>query len=543
MGKPGEHSEEISNGKGKVDRMALKKRGKTWHTHFFVDGIRYRQSLQTTDWRQAQSKEKELIALATQGKLNSSHQGFAKLSFLEAGEAHLSARKLELNETSQSKERQLLVKPTAFFLQKRLSRITTEDILGFREWRSDNRVGPATINMEVGVIRRILKRAKRWHLLSADIRPLKEPESIGRALTDEEKLRLLRIAGQNEEWQRAEAAMSLALTTTMRGCEIKQLQWRDLDFLSRAILVRISKTEAGQRLIPMNDAAYEILKRLRNRAKAFSGIDPEHYVFPACEHGHVDATRHQTSFRTAWRNLTRAIQCPLCGKLQKPGKACTNSKCGADIQRVKSPFAGLRFHDLRHHAITELAESQVSDQTIMAIAGHVSQKMLARYSHVRKEARRQAVAALSAKPTGNWFSASGDSGYDTRNDTKSDFADVQTPEVIEKMVGPCGLEPQTSSVSRKRSNQLSYGPVTFQEYHASAPDSISSTPCTSISCSGIHPLPNFLSASCRSFSGRPKNAFRNSCHSSLTCKISSPLASLKNTFTAPIADPNSSRKS
>jgi hypothetical protein len=27
------------------------------------------------------------------------------------------------------------------------------------------------------------------------------------------------------------------------------------------------------------------------------------------------------------------------------------------------------------------------------------------------------------------------------------------------MVGPCGLEPQTSSVSRMRSNQLSYGPL------------------------------------------------------------------------------------
>ena len=78
-----------------------------------------------------------------------------------------------------------------------------------------------------------------------------------------------------------------------------------------------------------------------------------------------------------------------------------------DLCSLKSLLAGLRFHDLRHLAITELAESQVSDQTIMAIAGHVSQKMLARYSHVRSEARRQAVAALSAKPTGQWFS-----GYD-----------------------------------------------------------------------------------------------------------------------------------
>lgn len=28
-----------------------------------------------------------------------------------------------------------------------------------------------------------------------------------------------------------------------------------------------------------------------------------------------------------------------------------------------------------------------------------------------------------------------------------------------EVVGPCGLEPQTSSVSRTRSNQLSYGPL------------------------------------------------------------------------------------
>jgi integrase len=427
--------------------MALVKRGKTWHTHFFVDGVRYRQSLETGDWREAQAKEKLLITEAAQGNLSASHQGFAKLAFTQAADSYFNGRKLELGESSQKKERQLLVKPCEFFQQKCLSKITAEDVLRFREWRSETGVGPAIINMEVGVIRRMLKRARRWHLIGAEIRPLKEPRSIGRALTYDEKLTLLRTAGQHDEWQRVQAAMSLALCTTMRGCEIKRLQWRDIDFLGRAVLVRTSKTDAGQRLIPMNDEAYEIVVRLREHAKAFHGIEPRHYVFPACEHGHVDPTRNQRSFRTAWRSLTRVIRCPTCGKLQGPGKTCTNGKCKAAIQDIKSPLAGLRFHDLRHHAITELAESQVSDQTIMALAGHVSQKMLARYSHVRTEARRQAVAALSAKPIGSRHEAA---GYDTNHDTKQDGMRVLAPEVIEKMVGPCGLEPQTSTVSKAR---------------------------------------------------------------------------------------------
>jgi integrase len=63
---------------------------------------------------------------------------------------------------------------------------------------------------------------------------------------------------------------------------------------------------------------------------------------------------------------------------------CRNAKCKADIGKIESGLAGLRFHDLRHHAITELAESQTSDATIRSIAGHVSPKMLEHYSHVSR---------------------------------------------------------------------------------------------------------------------------------------------------------------
>jgi len=95
-----------------------------------------------------------------------------------------------------------------------------------------------------------------------------------------------------------------------------------------------------------------------------------------------DPTRHMKSWRTAWRTLTR-----------------------------KAGRPGFRFHDLRHCAITQLAENGTSDSTIMAIAGHVSRRMLERYSHVRMEAKRTAMEslALSTKTA----------GYDTKHDTNA----------------------------------------------------------------------------------------------------------------------------
>jgi hypothetical protein len=44
-----------------------------------------------------------------------------------------------------------------------------------------------------------------------------------------------------------------------------------------------------------------------------------------------------------------------------------------------------------------LAENpNVSEETIRALAGHVSRKMLERYSHIRVQAKQAAIAALEA---------------------------------------------------------------------------------------------------------------------------------------------------
>ena len=410
--------------------MALFRRNKTWWTDFSVNGQRFRQSLDTIDWREALREEKKLIAQAETGKLSSSGRSFARLAFIEAAERYLDSRKLELSERSQKKERQLLVQPSKFFAVTPVARITTENLLAYRESRAKSGKGPAFVNMEMGVIRRILKRAKRWHLVAEDIRPLKERREIGRALAHKEKLRLLRLAETRPEWQVARCAAILALNATMRGCELKGLRWRDVNLIDRMLTVRRSKTEAGERVIPLNSDAMVTILELYKRAQAVGATDLNHYVFPACENDTIDPTRSQTSWRTAWRKLTRVIQCPSCGLLQDPAKECRNEKCSRDIHELKSSLTGLRFHDLRHHAITELAESQASDQTVMAIAGHVSPKMLAHYSHVRLDAKRRALDAIS--------SGGSKGGYGTNHDTNVPPPPKPAPQVVDGNGRPVG---------------------------------------------------------------------------------------------------------
>ena len=246
-------------------------------------------------------------------------------------------------------------------------------------------------------------------LLHGRIQPLPERHDIGRVLTPEQKAVLLKTASSKPEWRIAYLAAMLALNTTMRACEIRGLHWRDVNFRGRTITVAKSKTESGKRAIPLNDHAWAAILELRDRIENLLGMSrsADWYVFPHAEGGREpDPTQPMSNWRTAWRRITRV-----------------------------AGLRGLRFHDLRHHAITELAESAVSDQTIMSIAGHVSTKMLAHYSHVRLDAKRAALASLSSGPA--------DGSHVTINVTNEIGEKKARPQMIEKMVDVRGFEPPT----------------------------------------------------------------------------------------------------
>ena len=126
--------------------------------------------------------------------------------------------------------------------------------------------------------------------------------------------------------------------------------------------------------------------------------EPEHYVFPSCEHVIADPTKPQKSWRTAWRKLiretARQVGRVAAREVLESGRGIHGGK--AAWKRAAAPLRGLRFHDLRHQAITEMAEAGASDATLMAVAGHMSRRMLEHYSHVRMAAKRTVLDKLES---------------------------------------------------------------------------------------------------------------------------------------------------
>ncbi len=429
--------------------MSVFARGKWFWADFSVNGVRFRVPLKDSKGRKipaeeasremAARAEERAIQKAERGELVSETRKRGRLPFSLAAGEYLAGRRGELAPLSVAKETMLIARLKEYFGITRLAKIKPQTVLAYREWRKVHRreagrkdsdsvslaasaeVGPALINMEIGCLRRILKWAKLWHLVGPEIKPLKEPETIGRALTHEERTRLFHIAAQKPEWETAYLAGVLAVSTTARGCELRALQWRNVDFINRTLEIPKSKTEAGVRLVPLTPEAYDALLKLRRRAEGLGPVEPSHYVFAAWipkwevtndAEGKLtprrmvmtefDPTRSQGSWRTAWRALTK-----------------------------KAGLPWLRFHDLRHTAISILGEGGVPDRVIMDIAGHVSPRMLKRYSHIQLEAKRAAIQALSNRPqTG--ISEGVTAGADvTKHVTKQDEAGMLPGQVIE----------------------------------------------------------------------------------------------------------------
>lgn len=348
------------------DRDGLHKRRGTWHFKVKINGRWRERSTGTTNYRDAQRIRRDALKAMDEGRLPDD-RAMARLE--QVLPEYLEERRtLKAKKTAQVET--YLAKPLLAALgYKRLCDINGGDIRQYQVARA-RIVSPSTVNREVRTLRAILHQHRLWGRLADDYKPLREAsEGPGRALTDDEERSLFETAATRPEWRTAYLAGLLAANTGARGGELRGLQLHDVDLAAGVIRVRRAntKTDAGARQIPLNGTAAWAAARLVERAEALGSTEPNHHLFPAYRHYAYDPTSPQTTWRSAWRSLTRA-----------------------------AGLTGLRFHDLRHCAITKLAEAGVADATLMAIVGHVSREMLEHYSHVRQQAKRQAVELIDS---------------------------------------------------------------------------------------------------------------------------------------------------
>ena len=245
--------------------------------------------------------------------------------------------------------------------------LTEDRVREYMKARALEGAGGRTVNMEVSMLARAI--GKTWAVLWPKVKRNEELKDTGRALTPEEEARLLQAVEEARSPVLA-AFVKALLLTGMRCGELTRMRWEQVDFAQRVITVGKAKTDAGTgRQIPMNQDLLEVMKdHAQWFTKRFGETRPDHYLFPAGERWPSDPTRPSTSFKTAWGNL----------------RAAANVRC--------------RIHDLPTHGHHQAGRSGASDSTIMALAGHLSRAMLQRYSHIRMNAKRQAVEALSLKP-------------------------------------------------------------------------------------------------------------------------------------------------
>ena len=376
--------------------MSVFQVGKYYHYNFILDGRRYKASTHKTNKKAAEKVERDVRM-----RLESGYAEAVQQEEREQGPKTIKEAADEFLEAYKAKHRAAVFAEYALGHVARLlgAKLILETTPGtVKQYQTDRlteKAAPKTINEEVAFLLRLC--GDQGDLVRARLRrekclKLKTPPSPGKAFTGEEQERMLAVALAStqaarlacERQARGEKpakgtkqggspsiypALVLALNCGMRDAEIKGLTWGQIDLGKEILTVGRSKTDAGSgRTIPLNESVRDVLV---DHAIWYEGrfgqTRPEWFVFPGGGRSPKDPAVPITSMKTAWKKI-----------------------------RERAAVSG-RWHDSRHTLITELAESGAGDETIMEIAGHVSRQMLSRYSHIRTEAKRNALAAVDQK--------------------------------------------------------------------------------------------------------------------------------------------------
>lgn len=194
-----------------------------------------------------------------------------------------------------------------------------------------------------------------------------------RTLSDEE-LHWLMVAARSSPATWLPNALTVLMTTAMRRSELLCLDPRDIDLQKGVALLRDTKN-GRPRLVPLAPMARQALQRLIAAAEARGSTK----LLPVGPPGSITTSFRRTIARA--RALYRTAM-QEAGQTPDPGF-----------------MSDLRLHDLRHHAITAWASAgALSLPELMALSGHRTAHMLARYTHLEAVGLAGKLAAIEPRP-------------------------------------------------------------------------------------------------------------------------------------------------
>ena len=242
-----------------------------------------------------------------------------------------------------------------YFGKKLLQDLTAKDVEDFRQERGKGRA-VATVNVDHNILKHILKQAMKRDLLTRNVASLvaapKPKNARNRVLEPEEWNRLYSAA---PEWFKP--VLLTGYHTGMRLEEILGLTWDRVDLEKGRMFLPGALTKNGEaREVPLTPFLKRTLQHLRehNGVTRISGL-----VFQK---------------RGGKLNHTYRIVRQLCQE-----------------QKIED----FVFHDLRHCAVTNLADAGVDTETIMKIVGHSSVEMFLRYRTIKAEKLDAAMSRLN----------------------------------------------------------------------------------------------------------------------------------------------------
>jgi integrase len=347
-----------------------KRKQAVWWYEFTFAGRRVRESSKST--------RKTIATLAEENRRKELQRAYAGQGAAEAPAQRIRTVRSALAEYQKTypinhrPKSVAVVKERAPHIEKHLGSLLmpdlTEDrIKGYMADRKAEGASNRTINMELSVLARAV--GSKFQILWPKLKHLEENHDVGRALEPAEEKAILDMAAKNRSRLIYPFLYTLAWTG-MRSDEARTLRWSQVNFDIGEIVVGKAKTEAGKgRRIPMSANLKAVLGQHASwYASRFEAIQPDNYVFPRSNRrAPIDPTLPVGSLKKAWESVreTAGVKC--------------------------------RLHDLRHSFCTKLAEAGVPESTMLDIMGHVSTAMLRRYSHIRAQARRDAIDALESR--------------------------------------------------------------------------------------------------------------------------------------------------